>query len=106
MRPAQLVDIDCDIYEPTVEAMEFMLEQRLLRRGSYVFYDDWDEVARTGERKAHHELSEKYAMVWRSFEVPYLFQLVAIHDHGSATAASMPSALGRGGWGHGPKYSL
>jgi hypothetical protein len=83
MQPAQLVDIDCDIYEATTEAMEFMIQQRLLVPGSFVLYDDWDVDAPTGERKAHEELTRKYQIQWNAFEVPYLFRVVNLHPPSS-----------------------
>ena len=64
MQPAMIVDIDCDIYECTIEALEFMLRRRLLVVGTFVYYDDW-RPANEGEVKAHHELTAKYGIKWR-----------------------------------------
>ena len=65
MRPAMLIDVDCDIYEGTVEALEFMLAERLLVPGTVVYYDDWQRKGE-GERKAHVELSQKYRLRWQT----------------------------------------
>lgn len=109
--------IDCDIYEATVEvidwhacthvyigcmhgrpqALEWLLGQRLLVVGTYVYYDDWRDTyvyigcmhgmhmhgrreAGEGERKAHEELTRKHGIVWRAFAVPFagLLQVVAL----------------------------
>ncbi len=45
--------IDCDIYEPTVECLQF-LESRL-SHGSVLVFDDWSHDLRIGETKAFAE---------------------------------------------------
>ena len=64
LRPAMLVDIDCDIYDATVEALSWMIEQSLLVVGSVVYFDDWLHEGE-GERKAHVELTKKYGIEWK-----------------------------------------
>ena len=65
MQPAMLIDVDCDIYEGTVEALEWMLAERLLVPGTVVYYDDWQH-AHEGERKAHVELSQRHRLRWQT----------------------------------------
>ena len=82
MQPAMIVDIDCDIYECTLEALEFMLRQRLMVPGTILYYDDW-RAGNVGEQKAHNELTQKYGIVWARFATAsrwnhYLYQLVSI----------------------------
>lgn len=81
-RPALLVDIDCDIYEGTVEAMEWMLRHRLLVANTLIYYDDW-RVRHEGEVKAHLELTAKYKLRWRRLYTGsswnrYLYHLTAV----------------------------
>jgi hypothetical protein len=92
MRPALLVDIDCDIYEGTLEGLEFLFKGGLLLPGySTVYYDDWQSEAH-GEAKAHHQLARKHGAVWRNLQLSdacrasgrscgrqRLFQLVSIN---------------------------
>ena len=69
MRPALLVDIDCDIYEGTLEGLEFLFKGGLLLPGySTVYYDDWQSEAH-GEAKAHHQLARKHGAVWRNLQL-------------------------------------
>lgn len=76
MQPAMLVDIDCDIYEGTVEALRFMIDMKLLVPGSIIYYDDW-QASGQGERKAHEELTAEFKIVWRSLKPEWK------HDRGT-----------------------
>ena len=64
-------------HEATVEALEFLVVERLLVAGSFVYYDDWMRPGE-GERKAHDELTRRYAIVWREFRPPFVFQVVSL----------------------------
>ena len=68
MQPALLVDIDCDIYEGTVEGLEWLIANHLLVRGSFVYYDDW-QVAGEGEVKAHGEVTKKHGLQWEDMRL-------------------------------------
>ena len=79
MQPATYVDLDCDLYDSTVAALDFMLRNRLIVEGTVVGYDDWwvlpcgdawanatvDAPLRSGEGRAHLELAERYAVDFR-----------------------------------------
>lgn len=60
MLPASYIDIDCDIYSSTIDALTFMYENKLIIKGSIINYDDW-EGSSFGEGRAHIELCEKYS---------------------------------------------
>ena len=47
-----IIDIDCDIYEGTVEALGWMIRHQLLVAGTLLYYDDWRRYVE-GETKAH-----------------------------------------------------
>ena len=47
VRPAFLIDIDCDLYSSTRQALTFALEAHLLLPGTYVYYDDLSEHDRS-----------------------------------------------------------
>lgn len=77
MKPALLLDIDCDIYSSTVEALEFMLKTGLLDAATYVYYDDmdWDMFhtppgRENDELKGHREVSKRYGLEWELLEMP------------------------------------
>lgn len=79
-RPAVVVDIDCDIYEGTIEAMEWLIHHQLLVAGTLVYYDDWRQHVE-GEVKAHYELEKRFKLKWRRLETgsrwnKYLYQLM------------------------------
>ncbi len=64
-----IVHIDCDLYTSTIEVLEFILSNKLLKKGSIIIYDDWgayhDKLGEghdfeCGEGKAHLEMMTKY----------------------------------------------
>lgn len=63
MRPAAVVDIDCDIYEGTMTVLGFLFEQRLVQPGTIFYYDDWE--GDDGEARAHKETSARLGLRWR-----------------------------------------
>lgn len=66
-RPALLVDIDVDLYSSTMSCLSWLFEQRILRPGSYVRYDDWRSILQMhGEGRAHREASLRYNVTWRN----------------------------------------
>ena len=68
MQPAMLVDLDCDLYESTIQAMEFLLAHRLLVQGTVVYFDDWRKSGE-GMKKAHRELSRRHRIRWKVLPV-------------------------------------
>jgi predicted O-methyltransferase YrrM len=58
-----LLHIDCDIYESTIEVLDFLFAGRHLSNGCAVFFDDWNcggASPALGERRAWREIVEKY----------------------------------------------
>lgn len=71
MRPALLVDIDCDLYTSSKQALTFMLESGLLVPGTFVYYDDfsivdWARLPYKEERLAHEEITRDFGIKWRA----------------------------------------
>lgn len=63
--PALYVDIDCDLYSSTIDALDFMFSNKLIRPGTILGYDDWGGtpgwfVNVDGESRAHIEICKKY----------------------------------------------
>jgi hypothetical protein len=66
-RPALLVDIDVDLYSSSIQCLSWLFEQRILRAGSFVRYDDWRQIGQLhGEARAHKEASLRYNVTWRN----------------------------------------
>ena len=63
MRPASYVDIDCDIYTSAVQALDFLLRNKLVVPGTYIGYHDWGSAPGGGEQRAHAEMSAGYGMM-------------------------------------------
>jgi hypothetical protein len=72
---AFLIDIDCDLYTSTVQALTFALETGVLRPGSFVYYDDLSEYDRKEHKRlmhlneenlAHHNISAAWGLHWRT----------------------------------------
>src|SRR5262249_53750832 len=60
--PAILIDIDCDLYISTFEALDFMFSHKLARAGTFINYDGWEwtRAWESGENRAHLEIQRKY----------------------------------------------
>ena len=73
MRPALYIDMDCDLHSSTMQALEWVLTQRLLSRHASTpticFYDDWAAGGTKGQTLAHRQaLAGHNAAAW---EVPH-----------------------------------
>jgi len=67
LRPAAILDIDCDLYSSTYEVLDFMATNSLIKPGTIIIYDDWGGspgyiTQADGESRAHKEICEKYNM--------------------------------------------
>lgn len=76
MRPAFLVDFDCDLYTSSVQALRFVLDAGILQPGGYVYMDDimpW--VWRDGktpsleQKLAYEELTKEYGLEWDELQI-------------------------------------
>lgn len=67
---ADFLNIDCDLYDSTVDVLEFMYNSKLLRRGTVIRYDDFpgNNEFSFGEGKAHIEWVEKYQIICKNPE--------------------------------------
>jgi len=63
-KPASYVDIDADLYNSTLEILDFLLAHELIRPGTIIGYDDWGDtdIWTAGESRAHKEMIEKYGV--------------------------------------------
>jgi hypothetical protein len=84
--PAILIDIDCDLYISTFEALDFMFLHKLARAGTFINYDDWycTRVWESGESRAHLEIQRKYNVKFCEVtswgEYPIGNKLFAVHS--------------------------
>ena len=65
--------IDCDIYEPTVQCLEYLATR--LSHGSYLVFDDWSYDPRHGETRAFFEWVTKVP------ELQFEFLFFGMWDH-------------------------
>jgi hypothetical protein len=76
MKPAAYIDIDCDLYISSKQALTYMFEQKLAVPGTLVGYDDfWVNPCCKGyeklspleisEGKAHMEIAAEYGVIFR-----------------------------------------
>lgn len=68
MKPASLVNVDCDTYTSTIECLDFMFRNKLIVPGTTVRFDDWGSAGyleyQSGESRAFKEISQKYSIDW------------------------------------------
>lgn len=60
-----LVHVDCDLYESTIDVLDYLLTHQHLSDGCAIFFDDWncsDASPRFGERRAWAEMVEKHQL--------------------------------------------
>lgn len=87
-QPAAYVDIDADLYNSTMDVLDFMFEHRLIRPGTLIGYDDWGDTDlwTAGESRAHKEIVEKYdvkcAQLFSWGEPPLIRKLFLVVDVG------------------------
>lgn len=71
MLPALFVDVDCDLFVSSHQALDWMFDKGLIRPGTLIGYDDWFAVMCTegivdkspldlGEGRAHAKITAKY----------------------------------------------
>eukprot|EP00966_Prymnesium_polylepis_P188279 4363542-Prymnesium_polylepis.1 len=97
MRHALYVEIDCDLYISTVQALDWLLANQVIVPGTLVGYDDFLSGGRNaGEWQAHNEMGAKYGL--RVQEVPgtnhaaKLFLVIAVNTGtGTNTSESVAS---------------
>ena len=65
MQPALLVEMDSDLYVSTKLALEFLLRNGLVMRGTVIGYDDWGVGGDTGEQRAHRETRDRWKLRFR-----------------------------------------
>lgn len=61
-RPAAYVDIDADLYNSTMDILNFLFAHKLIGPGTLIGYDDWGDTDlwTAGESRAHKEIMEHY----------------------------------------------
>ena len=119
MRPALIVDLDCDLYTSSAQAMRFVLDAGILVVGTYVYLDDigmkiWRAQNQTSleQKLAFEEVTSEYGLIWEHlplvvgrrddiWERPVL-QLVACercqadagrHEYHHTTSTDVPNCI-------------
>lgn len=94
MRPAVYIDVDADLYRSTLEALTWMLEQKLAVAGTLVGYDDWwaspcsrngEELhpLDTGEGRAHLEVALRHNVSFECVGGPCSARLCSRASYGT-----------------------
>lgn len=61
-----LVHIDCDLYQSTYDALDYLFGSARITEGAIILFDDWDcnrASNQHGERRAWSEIEEKYSVI-------------------------------------------
>lgn len=102
-KPAAYVDIDADLYNSTLEVLDFMFHHKLINAGTLIGYDDWGDTDlwTAGESRAHMEIAEKYGVQFAQLfswgEQPSmrtLFLVVAVDGAQEAKVSSKDADAG------------
>lgn len=64
IQPASYIHIDCDLYISTMQALDFLFANHLVKENCIIRYDDWKNNSYIGEHKAHLEAMQNYG--WRA----------------------------------------
>lgn len=64
---ALFIDIDCDLYISTFQALDWIFKHKIASHGTLIGYDDWclTNLGTAGESRAHNEISLKYKVKFR-----------------------------------------
>lgn len=91
MGPALWIDSDFDLYQPTIESLDWCFRNKIAVVGTVMVYDDWGSAGfenfETGEPRAHKEITEKYGVMWEELcqfgdkcpHVQKVFKIKEIH---------------------------
>lgn len=64
IEPAFYINIDCDLYSSTRDALNFIFDNNLLAVNGLIRYDDYNSVKIGGEQLAHKELVEERGLIF------------------------------------------
>lgn len=62
-----MLHIDCDLYQSTVDVLDFCFSNGLLSEGACIFFDDWNDNKATpqlGEREAWFQMVGRYSVLY------------------------------------------
>lgn len=60
-----MLHIDCDLYQSTIEVLDYCFSRELVQPGTAIFFDDWNcnySCPKYGERKAWSEIVSKFSV--------------------------------------------
>lgn len=67
IEPADFIHIDCDLYISSIQALDFIFSNDLLKINGILRYDDMRECPDDGgEKRAHREIQDKYRLMFNS----------------------------------------
>jgi len=95
MRRALYVEIDCDLYTSSLQALDWMLANKLIVEHTILGYDDWITGGAEGEQKAHAEVFAKYHVQLEPLE-PEAYCLPSGSAYGASGRTFEVIGMGRG----------
>jgi len=87
-----MIHIDCDLYESTVEVLDYLFSHGMITEGCIILFDDWNSnhaSPRFGERKAWRDMTEKYSVEF-SDSGPYSWDGHRFHIHSYTRRPNQP----------------
>ena len=64
--PAWYVDVNCDLYTSSIQALTWLFRHRLVRPGTLIMYDDWFNAPfGKAESQAHMEATRRFGVSFR-----------------------------------------
>lgn len=74
LKPAIYIEIDCDLYISTLQALEFMHDRGLIIKNTIIYFDDWGGV---------EEFAGGESLAWREFQQRYKYKNRVFFDFGN-----------------------
>eukprot|EP00242_Pyramimonas_sp_CCMP2087_P016691 CAMPEP_0198209096 /NCGR_PEP_ID=MMETSP1445-20131203/12414_1 /TAXON_ID=36898 /ORGANISM="Pyramimonas sp., Strain CCMP2087" /LENGTH=295 /DNA_ID=CAMNT_0043882733 /DNA_START=710 /DNA_END=1597 /DNA_ORIENTATION=- len=67
MKPAAFIDIDCDLYISTIQALDWAFANGIATVGTLIGYDDFclSDLETDGESRAHFEVAKKFKVEFK-----------------------------------------
>lgn len=80
-----LMHIDCDLYQSTMDVLEYCFGNSIVEEGAAIFFDDWNSnkaSPKYGERKAWAEIVERFSIEYSDWgEYGHMGRKFIIHSY-------------------------
>jgi hypothetical protein len=80
-----LMHIDCDLYQSTMDVLDFSFRKGIVEEGAAIFFDDWNSnkaSPKYGERKAWAEVVERFSIEYSDWgEYGHMGRKFIVHSY-------------------------